>query len=135
MLNLWNDLKKSVINLSANWASLAALGSFAIYVLGYLVIRFHLAVFGVGTDLSVLDERYLFAGAKFLVYVLSTIPILVLLGIVLTLVALVGAALVYIASWPLHRSFPKAFRWRSRLVQRVWRNLLLLWRHPSWFLT
>jgi hypothetical protein len=64
--------------LAGSWASYTTLGSFALYVVGYLSLRFHLTALGVGTDLAVLDERYLFTGAKFLVYFLSSIPIVVL---------------------------------------------------------
>lgn len=63
--------------LAGSWASYTALGSFALYVVGYLSLRFHLTALGIGTDLAVLDERYLFTGAKFLVYFLSSIPIVV----------------------------------------------------------
>ncbi len=64
--------------LAGSWASSSALGSFALYVVGYLALRFHLTALGVGTDLAVLDERYLFTGAKFLIYLVSTIPIVAL---------------------------------------------------------
>jgi hypothetical protein len=37
----------------------------------------------VGTDLAVLDERYLFAGANFLIYLGSTLPVSLLLGLFL----------------------------------------------------
>jgi hypothetical protein len=68
-----DELKETVLKLAGNWASVTALGGFAVYFLGYLIVRFHLTVFGIGTDLSVVDERYLFAGAKFLVYLFSTV--------------------------------------------------------------
>jgi hypothetical protein len=57
------------------WALIAGCGSFLLYLFGYLVLRFHLAVLGVDTGLSTLDERYLFAGAQFLVYLLTTLPL------------------------------------------------------------
>jgi hypothetical protein len=79
MASLWDDLNARVKTLAVSWPSYAALGSFALYLLGYLALRFHLTALGVGTDLSVVDERYLFAGAKFVVFLVSTIPILVLL--------------------------------------------------------
>jgi hypothetical protein len=37
------------------WAAFAAIGSFILYFLGYLTLRFHLTAFGVSTDLAVLD--------------------------------------------------------------------------------
>jgi hypothetical protein len=75
-----NTLKAAVKDLAGGWAAYSALGSFALYVVGYLVLRFHLTALGVGTDLGVLDERYLFTGAKFLVYLGSTVPIVVLMA-------------------------------------------------------
>ena len=69
--------------LAGNWATYSAIGSFALYLLGYLALRFHLTVLGIGTDLAVLDERYLFAGAKFLVYLVMSVPIVVLVALVL----------------------------------------------------
>jgi hypothetical protein len=64
------------------WATYSVVGSFMLYVLGYLTIRFHLTVLGVGTDLAVVDERYLFGGAKFLVYLVSAVVTLLLLMLV-----------------------------------------------------
>jgi hypothetical protein len=60
------------------WALLTAVGSFVLYLFGYLTLRFRLSTFGIATDLAVLDERYLFAGAQFLVYFLTAIPIVLL---------------------------------------------------------
>jgi len=68
------------------WALFTGVGSFVLYVFGYLSLRFHLSVLGVDTGLSVLDERYLFAGAQFLVYLVTSIPeALVLVVVVLAL--------------------------------------------------
>jgi hypothetical protein len=64
------------------WATYSVVGSFVLYVLGYLTIRFHLTVLGVGADLAVIDERYLFGGAKFLVYLVSAVVTLLLLMLV-----------------------------------------------------
>jgi hypothetical protein len=63
------------------WALFTTLGSFFLYLFGYLSLRFHLSTFGVATDLAVLDERYLFAGAQFLVYFLCSIPIVLLFAL------------------------------------------------------
>ncbi|HWW77145.1 MAG TPA: hypothetical protein VNZ44_17210 [Pyrinomonadaceae bacterium] len=78
------DLKEKLKELAGNWPGYVMLGSFVLYLLGYLCIRFHLTVLGIGTDLKVLDERYLFAGAKFLVYFFSTVASVVLLALVLS---------------------------------------------------
>ena len=68
MADLWTELSEKAKAFAADWAAYAALGSFALYLPGYLSLRFHLTALGIGTDLAVLDERYLFAGAKSLVY-------------------------------------------------------------------
>lgn len=66
-------------------ARLAAVGV-VLYGFGYLSLRFKLAALGVSTDLGMLDERYLFAGAKFLVTLATTLPNLILLiGVTISL--------------------------------------------------
>lgn len=84
-LGPWPERLKS---LATRWTTFTAFGSFVLYLLGYLALRFHLTALGIGTDLSVLDERYLFTGARFMVYAASAIPIAILLA------ALPGIALV-----------------------------------------
>ena len=79
MSDLLRDLGASVSALGSDWTKYSVVGSFLLYVFGYLAVRFHLTAIGIGTDLSVLDERYLFAGARFLVYFVSTVPSLLLL--------------------------------------------------------
>lgn len=86
MTNLWDDIKAKLQSFAGSWASYATLGSFALYVLGYLALRFHLTVLGIGTDLRVLDERYLFTGAKFVVYLVSSIPSVILVVMLLAIV-------------------------------------------------
>src|SRR5439155_26086720 len=66
---------------AAKWGVFTTVASFGSYVLGYLAIRFQLTALGMGTDLELLDERYFVEGAKFLVYLVSTIPIVVLYGL------------------------------------------------------
>ena len=85
---------------AAKWTGYSAMGSFFIYVLGYLALRFQLMALGAGTDLQLVDERYLFEGAKFLVYILATVPVAVLLALPLLLVA-----------WLLTLLVPAARRW------------------------
>ena len=93
----------SVINwtkdLGDRWAKASIAASAVLYLLGYLVIRFHLTAIGIGTDLSVLDERYFFAGARFVVYLVASIPSLVLLVVPLLLLA-----------WGMWRLCPRTFR-------------------------
>jgi hypothetical protein len=77
--DLFRDLWATVSALGSDWTKYSVLGSFVLYVFGYLAVRFHLTAIGVGTDLAVLDERYLFAGARFLVYLVSSIPSMLLI--------------------------------------------------------
>jgi hypothetical protein len=79
MNNPLDALPKSLKELAGAWAGYAALGSFVLYLCGYLALRFELMAFGVTSDLAVLDERYLFAGARFLVYLAAALPNLVFL--------------------------------------------------------
>jgi hypothetical protein len=69
---MWSTLLEKFKGIATSWSAFTALGSFVLYFLGYLVLRFQLSTWGVATDLSILDERYLFAGARFLVYLIST---------------------------------------------------------------
>lgn len=79
MADLWGEIKGKIAEIGGNWATYTMLGSFALYVLGYLTLRFHLTFLGIGTDLSVLDERYLFTGMRFVVYLVSAVPNIVML--------------------------------------------------------
>src|SRR4029450_5747430 len=76
--DLLHDLGERISALVGDWTKYTVVGSFLLYVAGYLALRFHLTAIGVGTDLAVLDERYLFTGARFLVYLVSAVPIAVL---------------------------------------------------------
>ena len=80
MADLLHELNERVKALGGDWGKYTLVGSFLLYVVGYLTLRFHLTAIGIGTDLAVLDERYLFTGARFLVYLVSAVPSIVLLG-------------------------------------------------------
>jgi hypothetical protein len=84
------ELSDKVKTLAGDWTKYSVLGGFALYALGYLVLRFHLTSMGIGTDLAVLDERYVFTGARFLVYLVAMVPnvLLIALPAVLALYAL-----------------------------------------------
>jgi len=84
--------------LEGRWAAFSALATFVLYFFGYLTLRFHLTAFGVSTDLAVLDERYLFSAAQFLVYLVASIPVLILLALPLALLL-----------WVLRRVWWRAF--------------------------
>ena len=78
-----------ISSLIGSWASYVALGSFLLYLFGYLSLRFHLTALGIATDLTVIDQRYFYAGAKFLVYILLYIPVIVLLMLVVLVLLIV----------------------------------------------
>jgi len=96
-------INEQVKALGADWAKYSVVGSFVLYLFGYLSLRFHLSAFGVSTDLAVLDERYLFNGARFLVYAVSAIPSIVLLALPFVVVV-----------WLVHRITPTQHRNRLR---------------------
>jgi hypothetical protein len=62
------------------WTSVAAVGTFLLYLFGYLALRFQLSTYGVVTNLDVFDQRYLLAGDRFLVYLVSTAPHVLVFG-------------------------------------------------------
>jgi hypothetical protein len=83
---MWTTLLGKVKEAGASWSVYTALGSFTLYFLGYLVLRFQLSAWGVVTDLAGLDERYFFAGARFLVYLVATVASVLLLASPIVLV-------------------------------------------------
>jgi hypothetical protein len=99
MADLLQELNERIKALGGDWTKYTVVGSFLLYVAGYLALRFHLAAIGIGTDLAVLDERYLFTGARFLVYFVSSVPIIVLLGLPVAALA-----------WALSRLLPAKVR-------------------------
>ncbi|HEX4668153.1 MAG TPA: hypothetical protein VH207_16300, partial [Chthoniobacterales bacterium] len=101
MENINKSLTDYFKEYAGSWVTYSAFGSFLLYLLGYLVTRFELTMLGVAQNLGVLEERYLFAGARFLVYLLATIPSLLLL-------LLLPAAIV----WVIARLLPDGVRAR-----------------------
>src|SRR5262245_14335095 len=98
---LLRDLGDRISALVGDWTKYTVVGSFLLYVAGYLALRFHLTAIGIGADLAVLDERYLFTGARFLVYLVSSVPNIVLAALPLALLA-----------WIVHRLLPGGARAR-----------------------
>lgn len=86
MADLWDDLLTKVTSFTGKWTSFTAFGSFFVYLLGYLALRFQLSTYGVATNLDVWDERYFFAGCRFLVYLVAAVPNVLLIAIVLWVV-------------------------------------------------
>jgi hypothetical protein len=65
------------------WAGIAALATVTVYALGYLSLRSRHSAFGIDVDLGVFDDRYPFAGARFLAFILAysaslALPLLVI---------------------------------------------------------
>lgn len=76
MSDLLQELSERIKALGADWTKFSVVGTFVLYVVGYLTLRFHLTALGLGTDLSVLDDRYLYTGARFVVFLLTSLPIM-----------------------------------------------------------
>jgi len=91
---LLEQLGGRIKSLAGDWTKYSVMGSFLLYVLGYLALRFHLTAIGIGTDLAVLDERYLFSGTRCFVYLVSLIPSIVLIAIPMVVVAWAVAHMV-----------------------------------------
>ena len=106
------DIADRLKSLSGNWATYSVVASFLLYLFGYLTIRFYLTAFGLSTDLAVLDERYIFAGARLLVYLVSTATSLVLLWLLLSAIGFLP------------------YRWIRR---RGLAPISSWWQHSKWF--
>lgn len=106
-----NSLKDAFAAVAGKWTAYAAVGSFILYLFGYLSLRFQLSTYGVATDLDVLDEKYLFAGSRFLVFLVSSAANALLIIFVLCLV-------VYIP----YKLIPAAQRARIRQWNATWTN-------------
>lgn len=109
LLDTWGATLKTAVS---GWTGYTALFSFVLYFIGYLTLRFHLTTLGLGTDLTVLDERYIFTGANFVVYLVSAVPIVILL-------ALLAASVLYVP----FRLMPASVRANIALQGlQIWRS-------------
>ena len=82
MPEFWNGFTEKLGSLAGKWTAYAAFGSFLLYLLGYLTFRFQLSTYGVATNLDVFDEKYLFAGCRFVVYLVTAVPSILILLLV-----------------------------------------------------
>ena len=105
MAELWSEFTQKLGALAGKWAAYAAIGSFLLYLFGYLTLRFQLSTFGVATNLDLFDEKYLFAGCRFLVYLVSSVPNILI-------VALIVAAFAYVPYRLIPLSVKEAFHKR-----------------------
>ena len=86
MAEFWSELTEKAGSLAGKWTVYAAFGSFLLYLLGYLTLHGQLSAYGVTGGLDILDQRYLFAGSRFLVFFAASVPSVLI--IVLLLVAI-----------------------------------------------
>jgi len=89
-----NNLVEKLGGIAGKWSAFTALGSFFLYLLGYLTLRFQLSTYGVATNLDLLDEKYLFAGCRCLVNMVSSVPNVLILFLVLLAIAYVPYKLI-----------------------------------------
>src|SRR5580704_8860685 len=93
MADVSSNFVEKLGSVATKWSAFAALGSFLLYLLGYLTLRFQLSTYGVATNLDLLDEKYFFAGCRFLVYLVSSVPNILLLVLLLVAIGYVPYAL------------------------------------------
>jgi hypothetical protein len=93
MADVSSNFVEKLGGVAGKWSAFAALGSFLLYLLGYLTLRFQLSTYGVATNLDLLDEKYFFAGCRFLVYVVSSVPNILIVVLVLVAIGYVPYAL------------------------------------------
>jgi hypothetical protein len=84
MADLFSTVTEKLGNFAVKWPAYAAFASFLTYLIGYLTLRFQLSTYGLATDLDLFDEKYLFAGCRFLVYLVSSIPNILIVLLALT---------------------------------------------------
>jgi len=96
-----------------DFSTYTAMGTFLVYLFGYLALRFHITALGIVTELGAFDERYLFAGAHFLVFLAALVPVVAM--------ALLPAGAL---AWLVWRHMPRI----RKAVETVMLNApLLLW--------
>lgn len=114
-----NEIIEKAKALLPAWAAFTTFATFVLYLVGYLSLRFHLTTLGVGTDLAVLDERYVFTGARFFVYLFSSLPIIVFFALLL---AIPSSVVYLIARWAAKK---------STRISDTGKRLLGWWSRPN----
>lgn len=74
MAQFWGELTEKAGSLAGKWTAYAAFGSFFLYLLGYLTLHGQFSTYGVTGGLDILDQKYLFAGCRFLVFLTASVP-------------------------------------------------------------
>jgi hypothetical protein len=72
MIALSQDLGEQIKALAGSWTVYSALGSFLLYLAGYLSLRSSLTSLGVTPNLALFDDRYFYTGADFFLYISHT---------------------------------------------------------------
>jgi len=125
MENFWAAITRGVQTIGTHWASYTIVGSFFLYVSGYLVLRYHIWSLGIYVDISVIDERYVFAGVHYLIYVISLVPGFVLLIFIFILILPMPIYLLY-------RILPSSIRVKAgSFFIRQWQSFLSWWLVPN----
>ena len=89
-----SDFVQRFASIAGKWTSYAGFGTFLLYLFGYLTLRFQLNTYGVSTNLDVFDEKYLFAGCRFLVYLGMTLPNLLFFAAIIALLLAIPFRLI-----------------------------------------
>ena len=125
MTDRWQAFAGNLDRFAGKWPGYAALGTFLIYLFGYLALRFQLYAYGVSVSLDAFDEKYFFAGCRFLVFLVTTISTLVLVLAIFLFLLYVGYRLIPAA--PRDRLQARFASWRKRpYLLRVYACLLPL---------
>lgn len=74
------EIETRFTNLAGGAALALSVATAMLHGIGYLSLRFRLQALGVEVGQGVIDERFLFEGARCLMQILTTVPLLVLLG-------------------------------------------------------
>lgn len=112
--------------------TIAAVLTFIAYFFGYLSLRFHLTAMGVEPVLKILDDRYLYAAANFLVFIVPTVTRIGLLLLIMGILVVLPGAFIFVMYRVLPqrvvlklRALKEAFV--AKLKARVFRPAVLSW--------
>lgn len=93
------DIVSTIESFGAAWAAVSALALVLVYLFGYLSIRFHHTAIGLTVGLHLFDHRYLFAGGRFLIFLLVHLCRLALVFVLLAAMFDLTAEITPVAGW------------------------------------
>lgn len=99
MIGEVDDIVSTVERFGTAWAAVSALALVLIYLFGYLSIRFHHTAIGLTVGLHLFDHRYLFAGGRFLIFLLIHLCRLALVLVLLLAIVDLATAVTPLAGW------------------------------------